>query len=191
MKPSPAPSADPPLWVAWHQARAGIRVRFARHMLTAAGILLGTAFFASMLTLRAAESGSSAAEAQRHLWLAATSLVMCLMGVTNSMLMSVTERYREIGTIKCLGASDGFIVKVFVLEALILGFGGSLAGAGLGVLAMSGGLALSGTSATLSGALMAAGWASLAGLVLTLASAIPPAIQAARMPAAAALRVEV
>jgi hypothetical protein len=31
------------------------------------------------------------------------------------MLMSVTERYKEIGTMKCLGALDNFIVKVFPL----------------------------------------------------------------------------
>src|SRR5688500_20236848 len=79
---------------------------------------------------------SDPGSADRLLWLVCTSLVMCLVGVTNSMLMSVTERFREIGTIKCLGASDSFIVKVFFLEAVLLGVIGSFSGSLLGTLLM-------------------------------------------------------
>lgn len=194
MKPDPKGAADPPLRVAWNQALASIRVRFLRHAITASGIMLGTAFFASMLTLRAAEAELQKGDpnaAARSLWLAATSLVMCLVGVTNSMLMSVTERYREIGTIKCLGASDGFIVKVFVFEAALLGAIGSVSGAVLGSLIMGGAVALGGLTAEMSDMMKAAGVSSLVGILLTLVAAIAPAVQAARMPAAAALRVEV
>jgi hypothetical protein len=194
MKPAAPVNADPPLWVAWHQALASIRVRFLRHAITATGIMLGTAFFSSMLTLRAAEQeiqkGDPGAQS-RSLWLAGTSLVMCLVGVTNSMLMSVTERYREIGTIKCLGASDGFIVKVFVIEAALLGAIGAIAGAIFGALIMSVAVAIGGLRAEVSQLVEAAGVASLVGIVLTMIAAIAPAIQAARMPAASALRVEV
>lgn len=194
MSVKPIANADPPLRVAWNQALASIRVRFFRHAITAAGILLGTAFFASMLTLRAAEAEVQRGDpnaAARGLWLAATSLVMCLVGVTNSMLMSVTERYREIGTIKCLGASDGFIVKVFVLEAMMLGMIGSVAGAILGSLIMGVAVSFGGLTATTSDMMNSAGVSSLVGILLTLVAAIAPAVQAARMPAAAALRVEV
>lgn len=194
MKPEAPRNTDPPLRVAWGQALASIRVRFFRHAVTAVGIMLGTAFFASMLTLRAAEAEIQRGDpnaAARGLWLAATSLVMCLVGVTNSMLMSVTERYREIGTIKCLGASDGFIVKVFVFEAMLLGMIGSVSGAGLGSLIMGGAVSLGGLTATSSDMMNSAGVSSLVGILLTLVAAIAPAIQAARMPAAAALRVEV
>jgi ABC-type lipoprotein release transport system permease subunit len=183
-------NVDPPFWVAWNQAKASIRVRFFRQMITSAGIALGIAFFCSMQTIRVAGADNVQSESQLK-WLVGTSLVMCLVGVTNSMLMSVTERFREIGTIKCLGASDGFIVKVFFLEALILGFLGSFTGALLGTVTMSfvqsrqGGHVTppAGTGVILMGTLI--------GAVMTVVAAIAPAIQAARMPAAAALRVEV
>ena len=40
--------------------------------------------------------------ARRNLWLVTLSLLVCIVGITNAMLMSVTERFREIGTMKCL-----------------------------------------------------------------------------------------
>ena len=179
---------DPPFWVAWNQALASIRVRFFRHMITGIGIALGIAFFASVLTMRLTEppNAENPGESDRLLWLVATSLVMCLVGVANSMLMSVTERYREIGTIKCLGASDGFIVKVFFLESAVLGAMGSFAGSLLGSLVMM--LAIGAELRTV-GFVILAGTAT--GIVMTILAAVAPAVQAARMPAAAALRVEV
>ncbi len=185
---------DPPLSAAWRQALASIRVRFWRHALTGLGIALGTAFFASALALRAAERAEGAlspADESRLLWLAATSLLMCLVGVTNSMLLSVTERIREIGTIKCIGASDTFIVKVFFLEALLLGSLGSALGSAAGALVMGASVWLMGYSSPFAalGAVLLLSAAT--GLGLTVASAIAPAIQAARMPAVAALRTEV
>jgi len=181
---------DPPTWVAWNQALASIRVRFFRQLITSLGIALGIAFFASMQTLRTAESNVAADQA-RLTWLVGTSLVMCLVGVTNSMLMSVAERFREIGTIKCLGASDGFIVKVFFMEAAILGaFGslmGSVAGVGFGAIAAR----VGGNPVSLGTLLGVVLLGTAIGIVMTVLAAIAPAMQAARMPAAAALRVEV
>lgn len=179
-------NVDPPFWVAWNQAKASIRVRFFRQMITSAGIALGIAFFCSMQTLRASGRATGQSEDQLR-WLVGTSLVMCLVGVTNSMLMSVTERFREIGTIKCLGASDGFIVKVFFLEAMLLGIGGSLVGSLLGTGLMS--LVQGGVSFLSFLGIVLLGTA--VGASMTVAAAIAPAMQAARMPAAAALRVDV
>jgi putative ABC transport system permease protein len=65
--------------------------------------------------------------------IAAISLLVGGIGVLNIMLVSVTDRTREIGTRKAVGASDGAILSQFVLEAIALaGFGG-LVGVGLGV----------------------------------------------------------
>jgi ABC-type antimicrobial peptide transport system permease subunit len=178
-------NVDPPFWVAWNQAKASIRVRFFRQLITSIGIALGIAFLCSMLTLQVA--GGDGGSRDRTVWLVGTSLVMCLVGVTNSMLMSVTERFREIGTIKCLGASDSFIVKVFFLEAMLLGVIGSFAGALLGTALMA---AVAGKVPMAIGAgIVLLGTA--VGALLTVLSAIAPAIQAARMPAAAALRVDI
>ncbi|GEM_PF-2335967 len=65
-------------------------------------------------------------------WLVILSLLVCVVGITNSMLMSVTERIREIGTMKCLGALDGFIVKLFVIESSLHGIFGTMVGVILG-----------------------------------------------------------
>jgi ABC-type antimicrobial peptide transport system permease subunit len=169
-------------------------VRFGRHALTGAGIALGTAFFASVLTLRAAESLEGPldpASSSRLAWLAATSLLMCLAGITNSMLMSVTERFREIGTIKCIGASDGFVVKVFFLEAALLGVIGSVAGSVVGTLLMSGAVTFLGYPFPGAALPSILGAGCGVGVAMTVLAAILPAIQAARMPAASALRMEV
>ena len=67
-----------------------------------------------------------------RLWIISLALLVCLVGITNAMLMSVTERYREIGTMKCLGALDSFIVKIFLLESSFMGLIGVLLGIVLG-----------------------------------------------------------
>ncbi len=189
MKQTEFKDVDPQFWVAWNQALASLRVRFLRQLITSIGIALGIAFFASIQTMRYGASADPAGEA-RLKWLVGTSLVMCLVGVTNSMLMSVTERYREIGTFKCLGASDGFIVKVFFLEALMLGLFGSFVGASLGTAIVSIVLMFSGSHVATGQMLSVVGQGTILGMVLTVSAAIAPAIQAAKMPAAAALRVD-
>jgi putative ABC transport system permease protein len=52
--------------------------------------------------------------------------VVCL-----SMYMSVLQRTREIGILKSLGASKFFILRLILLEALIMGFGGTVLGIGM------------------------------------------------------------
>jgi putative ABC transport system permease protein len=184
----------PPIRAAWRQAIASIRVRFWRHALTTVGVGLSAAFLAGVLTLRAAElSGSEPdrASAARLTWLAATALLMCLAGVTNAMLLSVAERTREIGTIKCLGATDAFIVQVYFLESVLLGTIGSLAGAVFGAGLMCAFLVPLGYEAPWGNLPAVLGWSTLLCLALTSVSALVPALHAARLPASAAMRVEV
>lgn len=49
------------------------------------------------------------------------ALVAGSFGVVNTMIISVMERTREIGTLKAIGAKNSTVLKIFVLEALLLG----------------------------------------------------------------------
>jgi putative ABC transport system permease protein len=65
--------------------------------------------------------------------IAALSLLVGGIGVMNIMLVSVTERTREIGLRKALGATPRVIRRQFMVEASVLGVVGGIAGAGLGI----------------------------------------------------------
>ncbi|HEX7342391.1 MAG TPA: MacB family efflux pump subunit [Rhodanobacteraceae bacterium] len=65
--------------------------------------------------------------------IAAISLVVGGIGVMNIMLVSVTERTKEIGLRKALGAPPGAIRRQFLIEAAILGLSGGILGAALGI----------------------------------------------------------
>jgi putative ABC transport system permease protein len=65
--------------------------------------------------------------------IAAISLLVGGIGVMNIMLVSVTERVREIGLRKALGATPSVIRRQFLVEASALGLAGGLMGAALGM----------------------------------------------------------
>jgi len=65
--------------------------------------------------------------------IAALSLLVGGIGVMNIMLVSVTERTREIGLRKALGAPPAAIRRQFLVEATVLGLAGGLLGATLGI----------------------------------------------------------
>ncbi len=148
-----------------------------------------------------AESGEASAEAQARMleeeskqtWLISLSLLVCVVGIANAMLMSVTERFREIGTMKCLGALDSFIVKLFLLESTFQGVAGTTAGIIIGfaltfLLALLdyGGYVLD--YFPLSKIAESAGFALVVGTSLSLIGAMLPAYRAAKMEPVEAMR---
>lgn len=132
---------------------------------------------------------------RRALWLMIVSFGVCAVGIANAMLMSVTERFREIATMKCLGAMDGFIMLLFVLESCLQGLAGGIFGALVGFLLglgragwEFGGLAFA--DLPLASLSAAAGISLVAGIVLAALAAVYPAWVASRLAPMEAMRVE-
>lgn len=128
-------------------------------------------------------------------WLLGLALLVAFVGILNAMLMSVTERFREIGTMKCLGALDGFIIKLFLIESLFQGVVGTILGilAGmmlslLSILTTYGGFAWKNVPYGQIGTALLMCLA--VGVSLTVAGAVYPAWQAARMQPIEAMRTD-
>ncbi len=131
----------------------------------------------------------------RMTWLALVSMLVCAVGIANAMLMSVTERFREIATLKCLGALDGFIMTVFLIEAGLLGMVGGVGGALAGFVLAGGRMAVMFRSLLIQafpwGDVALAGVISIAvGMVLAAVSAVYPSLRAARLAPMEAMRIE-
>jgi putative ABC transport system permease protein len=69
---------------------------------------------------------------------ASVSLLVGGIGVMNLLLLSVTQRTREVGLRMAMGARGSDIAAQFVLEAVVLSLAGGLLGAAIGVVAASG-----------------------------------------------------
>ncbi len=128
-------------------------------------------------------------------WLLGLALLVAFVGILNAMLMSVTERFREIGTMKCLGALDSFIIKLFLIESLFQGIVGTVIGIAMGVLlSVISNLSTYGRFAWKNLQVGEIGLALLVclavGITLTVAGALYPAWQAARMQPIEAMRTD-
>jgi putative ABC transport system permease protein len=60
------------------------------------------------------------------------ALLMGILGIANTMAMSVFERTREIGILRALGWKSWSVLMLIQLEAVVLGFGGGILGIGFG-----------------------------------------------------------
>lgn len=118
--------------------------------------------------------------------IAAISLVVGGVGIANIMLVSVTERTREIGLRKALGALDRDILMQFLIEAIVLSAGGGIVGIvfGWGMSQLINHFIT--TSVSLSSVLIAFGISCLVGVV----SGFTPALRAAKLNPIDALRYE-
>jgi putative ABC transport system permease protein len=67
--------------------------------------------------------------------IAGISLLVGGIGIMNIMLVSVTERTREIGLRKAVGGKGRDIVGQFLIEALLISLGGGIIGIGVGITA--------------------------------------------------------
>lgn len=196
-----------------------LRVRFFRSMITVSSLVLAVSFLSFVLVNldiaagMLAHGGKEAARAlsqagydvdlaqgavamsAKERWIVLLSLLVCTVGIVNAQLMSVTERFSEIGVMKCLGALDSMILRLFLLEAAMQGLAGAFAGALLGCLfsLLTGGVrfgfaVLGDLSAA--GLLGSIGLATLAGCALSLLGVTYPAWLAARMDPIKAIRAE-
>lgn len=119
--------------------------------------------------------------------IAAISLVVGGIGIMNIMLVSVTERTKEIGIRKAIGAGQGSILAQFLIEALMVSMMGCMTGIGLSVLILKvAGMVVSDMSFTVSPqvTLLAVGFSALIGV----AFGLYPAWEAARKHPIDALR---
>ncbi len=121
--------------------------------------------------------------------IAGISLLVGGIGIMNIMLVSVTERTREVGIRKAVGATKRDILLQFLLEAIVLSFLGGLLGIGLGIAGANAVSNLSPdfvTKVTVQTLVLAAGVASAVGLLF----GVYPAMRAANLNPIDALRYE-
>jgi putative ABC transport system permease protein len=118
--------------------------------------------------------------------LAAVSVALGALGISNTMLVTVMERVHEIGLRRALGAGGGHIGVQFIVEAAVLGGIGGLVGSGVGVLAVVATAAVRDWTPVLASWVVVA--APLLGLVSGLVAGVFPALRAARVQPADALR---
>ena len=196
-----------------------IKVRFFRSLITTMSLVLAVSFLSfvgvsndianGMLAKQDPElrrilvrSGydlgpedSTVGSSPKQRWLVILSLLVCVVGIVNAQLMAVTERFREIGTMKCLGALDRFILRLFILEAGMQGLAGAGVGALMGALfSLLNGWLRFGlvplASVSLGSLAVSVLVATGVGCLLSLLGVLYPALIAARMQPVEAMRVE-
>ena len=200
-------------------AYKSLKVRFFRSLITTVSLLLAVSFLCFIRVSNDVTNGllatgdpvvrqslirsgydigpadSRVESSPKQRWIIMLSLLVCVVGIVNAQLMAVTERFREIGTMKCLGALDRFVLRLFILEAGMQGLVGACAGAICGALfALLSGLMRFGWTAWAQVSWPGVGMSILiatgVGCVLSLLGVLYPALLASRMQPVEAMRAE-
>ncbi len=139
------------------------------------------------------ENGEKQTTSPKERWILFLSLLVCVVGIVNTQLMAVADRFREIGTMKCLGAIDRFILRLFLIEAMLQG----LIGAGIGALTGAG-IAILGsfikfgfstiTFVNFNDIVLSIAYSICLGCFLSIIGVLYPALLAARMQPIEAMR---
>jgi putative ABC transport system permease protein len=120
--------------------------------------------------------------------IAVIALIVGAIGIANITLVSVTERTREIGIMKAVGARNRDVMELFLLEATLLGAAGAVLGLPLGIL-----VGWAATRYAEVGFALAPYWSVLAvavGVLVGVVAGLYPAWRAARVDPIDALRYE-
>jgi putative ABC transport system permease protein len=211
------PEQTPVPWgIAFAVSWGSLRRRLLRSLITMFGVVLGIAFLSYMLVNENLLSALVAFKDDRlnvllqkagvdifsnrgadamTILLIGLSLFTCLVGIINAMLMAVSERIREIGTLKCLGAQDAFIVKTYFIESSLQGAIGTVLGVLIGLVVA---VLINGASYGRFVAQAFPAWPVLKsmsiglviGSLMSVAASILPAYMAARKEPVDAMRVE-
>lgn len=196
-----------------------LRNRFTRSLITMSSLILAVAFlafilvnlniatglvqfggskFASLLTEMGFDVDTNlgtVTTGPKERWIVFLSLLVCTVGIINAQLMSVTERFRIIGIFKCLGALDSIILRLFLIEAALIGIIGAAIGAAAGIVfAFLNGLVNFGVAALILVSLVDVFLSFLiatgTGFALSIVGVLYPAILAARMEPVKALNAQ-
>jgi putative ABC transport system permease protein len=199
-KSSPVKRVELPLSEAFRVSLEQIRRRLKRSSIIVASIALGIAlmshFLVSNLIFESYGQSMGVTMEAYQFWLIVVSFIVCVVGLTNSSLIAVYERYREIGIMKSIGALDQHILELFLIESGIFG----LIGGGIGFIA--GAISASITTGSQIGfaslrsvhvldLLLNLGYAVGLAVLLNIVSTIYPAFKASRLKPVEALEYEI
>lgn len=194
-----------------------IKSRFFRTLITTMSLILAISFYAyikvnldiissiavsnnkvaiqrlSLQGIEVPEEGRALELSPQERWILFLSLLVCVVGIVNTQLMAVADRFREIGTMKCLGALDRFILRLFLIEAALQGLiGSALGGAAGALIACLGALIKYGSSiaglVSLNQILTSVFSAVVLGCLLSIIGVLYPALLAAKMQPVEAMR---